>query len=61
MQNFIGLPLSQVIEYCKKNNLEYEIIINSYSQDECTEFFVTNMRMKNNLIEITVSKFKIEV
>lgn len=56
--SFIGFPLKNAQNYCEENHIKYHLIENFLSSDK-SDFFVTNMRMKNEIVEITISKFKV--
>lgn len=65
MSSFIGRPLKECIEYCRKNKIEFVIEFNSLTtncDEKLLEDFVVKIEQVNqNSIKIIASKFKIEV
>lgn len=63
MNSFVGKPLNLLEEYCKKNKIKYIVSENSFSNDAGNnmKYFVVGILKREELIEIIVSKFKIEV
>ena len=63
MQSFIGKPLSDCVAYCKENNLEFSVIINSNLKENEQGYkdFVVSVKEEKGKVIIIASKFKIEV
>ncbi|MGI5842375.1 MAG: hypothetical protein ACOX6H_03710 [Christensenellales bacterium] len=56
MKNFIGLPLSQVINELEKTNTPYEVVMNNFIIEGDTKL-VTNVKSQNNKVVLTVGEF----
>lgn len=60
MEDFIGLPLENVIESLKKSNIDY-VVKNNNSHVVGDTVLVTNAKKQNNIVVLTVGEFIFDI